>query len=248
MITQSFVFLEGVTPKREQRIWQQGVNDWNDFLQFPFKGLAAKRKIKHELQIKQAERALHQDKFDFFLNNLPRNQQWRLFDKLKHNLVYLDIETSGYYGDITVVGLYDGNQSMAMVRGQNLDKELFKKTLSQYTGIVTFNGSSFDLPILKRYFGVDFSNFFHIDLRHVCAKLDLHGGLKHIERTLGIRRAKEVANVTGEDAVLLWHKYRATGNKKYLDLLVQYNEEDILNLKPLAEQMIPRLWKEIHNV
>jgi len=50
------------------------------------------------------------------------------------------------------------------------------------------------------------------------------------------------------EAVYLWHQFKSTGNKKYLDLLVKYNEEDIVNLKPLAEYAIPELWNKIRNV
>ena len=34
----------------------------------------------------------------------------------------LDIETSNYYGDVTVVGLYNGEDVVTLVRGFNLDR------------------------------------------------------------------------------------------------------------------------------
>ncbi|MBS3128824.1 ribonuclease H-like domain-containing protein [Candidatus Woesearchaeota archaeon] len=246
MIRESFIFLEGVGSLREKKLWQQGINHWDHFLEQPVQGIAQKTKVKHAFQIKQAERALQDYDFSFFHTTLPKNQHWRLFQQIKDNVVYLDIETSGYYGDITVLGMYDGQQTMTMVKGKNMDKELFNKTLQNYDGIATFNGSSFDLPIITRYFGTNFNNHVHIDLRHVCSKIGLRGGLKNIEKEIGLKRAEEVAGVTGEDAVYLWQQYQATGNAKYLQLLVQYNEEDIVNLEPLAKKVIPQVWKAIH--
>jgi len=248
MIKESFIFLEGFGAIREKRLWEQGINNWDAFVNNKFKGLSTRNKIKHDLQLRQAERSLSDYNYDFFFKNLQRNQHWRLFNQVKDNLVYLDIETSGYYGDITVIGLYDGDQTMTMVRGRNLDKELFNKTINRYDGIVTFNGSSFDLPVISRYFGTDFSKHIHIDLRHVCSKIGLTGGLKKIEKDTGIKRADDVADVSGEDAVRLWQQYRATGNKKYLQTLVQYNEEDIVNLEPLAKMAIPKAWKELKSI
>ena len=87
-------------------------------------------------------------------------------------------------------------------------------------------------------------NIPHIDLRHVCAKLGLHGGLKQIEKTLGIKRPDDLEGVSGEDAVYLWQQYKATGKRDYLETLVRYNEEDIVNLMPIADGMTKRLWEQ----
>ena len=81
----------------------------------------------------------------------------------------------------------------------------------------------------------------------MCSKIGLTGGLKAIEKKLKISRAKEVQDIAGNDAVYLWQQFKATGNKKYLNLLVQYNEEDIVNLEPLAKKVIPDLWNAIRS-
>lgn len=171
---------------------------------------------------------------------------WRIYNQFKDNILFVDIETSGFYGDITVIGVYDGENTKTMVRGINLDKDLLKKTLAQANMLVTFNGSSFDLPVIERYFQNVIPNVPHVDLRHVCSKIGLIGGLKNIEKEVGINRAKELEGVDGSDAVYLWQQYKATGNREYLNTLVQYNEEDIINLKPLAEFAINKLWKQTH--
>ena len=52
--------------------------------------------------------------------------------------------------------------------------------LKKYKLIVTFNGSVFDLPLLKRHFSDIIPDIPHIDLRFLCAKLGLKGSLKDI--------------------------------------------------------------------
>jgi len=61
----------------------------------------------------------------------------------------------------------------------------------------------------------------------LCVKLGLKGGLKEIERILELKRP---AHLYG-NPVELWKAFQASGDKDYLDLLLQYNAEDIENLR-----------------
>ncbi|MCF7861440.1 ribonuclease H-like domain-containing protein [Candidatus Woesearchaeota archaeon] len=245
MIRESFIFLERVGQKSEQKMWSSGITDWDSFLDCNDVPCVSS-KVKHyfDRQLIEAKKHIKQDNANYFSDILPNGEMYRLYDKFKDDCVYLDIETTGYYGDITVLGLYGGGETFIMVRGKSLQKEAFERIMSKFKMVVTFNGSSFDLPIVEKYFGSKI-NMPHIDMRHVCSKVGLKGGLKNIEKELGITRVEEVQGVTGADAVQLWRAYRSTGNEKYLDLLVKYNEEDIINLKPLAEMVIPRVWESI---
>jgi len=245
MLQNSFIFLDKVSSITERKIWQQNVHTWDEFIEAKrLKGFSGSRKTMHALKLQKAKKNLEVNNLEFFRHHLPKNQHWRLYEKFKDEAVYLDIETTGFYGGITVIGLYDGRDTKIMVRGQNLDKDLLLDTLKQYKLLLTFNGSSFDIPVINRYFGCKL-DMPHIDLRHVCAKIGLHGGLKHIEKVLGIKRADDVEGVSGGDAVYLWHMYKSSGDRKYLELLVKYNEEDIINLKPLAEYAVGELWKQV---
>ncbi len=242
MIRNSFIFLNKVGKKRERNIWDKGVDDWDSFLSHPsIKGFSSTTKEKHDKKLEEAKRKLRRDDAKYFSELFPFTEQWRLHEQFKDEAVYLDIETNGYYGSITVVGMYDGYDTKTMVRGFNLDKGIFEKEMSKYKLIVTFNGASFDLPVLRRYF-----NFIpkvpHVDLRFVCQKIGLTGGLKAIERKLGIKRSKEVEDMLGEDAVYLWDSWKTTGKRELLNKLVMYNEEDIINLKPLSNYAIRELW------
>ncbi len=243
MLRNSFVFLPKVRLATEQKIWSQGVRDWNDFLDAKkVKGFSAARKEAAHGKIKEFKRELLDENLNYLSKNIPLGEQWRLYDTFRDEAVFLDIETNGYYGGITVIGLYDGNDTKTFVRGYNLDKVLLERALEKYKMVVTFNGASFDLPVIERFFGLRIRKP-HVDLRHVCAKIGLHGGLKSIERQLGIHRAEEVAGVAGSDAVYLWEQFRATKDPDYLNLLLKYNEEDIVNLKPLADYAVRELWR-----
>lgn len=248
MLQESFIFLDRVGLQKERQWWQAGVTNWDTFLQTKtLPKTSSLSKGFYDRQLHKAKQAVAQEDAAFFAANTPLGQTWRLYKEFRDDAVFLDIETSGYYGDITVIGMFDGHDTKTMVRGHNLDKNLLRKTLEPYKLLVTFNGASFDLPVIKRYFGNVVPTVPHIDLRHVCAKLGLTGGLKQIEKTMGIRRPDDLDGVSGADAVYLWQQYTATGNREYLETLVRYNEEDIINLVPIADKTITELWDKIRN-
>ena len=63
-----------------------------------------------------------------------------------------------------------------------------------------------------------------------CWSRNLRGGLKSVERQLGIKR--KLKDVDGRGAVELWYEYEA-GNEGALSKLLKYNEEDLVNLEKL---------------
>ncbi len=171
---------------------------------------------------------------------------WRVFNEFRDRAVYLDIETSGMFmgaDEITVIGLYDGMNVHTFVNGQNMAE--FEQVIASYDLVITFNGSSFDLPFIRQSFpGISLPPG-HIDLRFFLKRLGYKGGLKHIEKEFGISRDLAIEGMDGYDAVRLWMAYQ-WGDRTALDLLIQYNTADIVNLKPLMEKgyemMKNRLW------
>ena len=251
MITQSFIFLERIGNKLEQNIWKNGVNDWNNFLAKKYiKGLSRHRKLYYDRKILNARKALYNFDSTYFLGILPQSEMWRLYDFFREDAVFLDIETTGLSksnDDITVFGLYDGINAKIMIKGINIDYNALKKELQRYKLIVTFNGASFDLPFIeKRYPGLipKIPNF---DVKSVTDRLGLKGGLKNIEKLLGIKRSNVVDKFYGGDALTLWRMYRATGDDYYLNLLVEYNEYDIINLKIVAEHCVKKINQTLFN-
>ena len=137
--------------------------------------------------------------------------------------------------------MFNGVDTKIMVRGINLDFNALKQELKKYKLIVSFNGSVFDMPFIeKRYPGV-LPQIPHFDLRFGCSKLGIKGGLKGIEKLFGIKRRELVENLYGGDALTLWKMWQASGDEHYLKLLVEYNEEDIINLKKIADSVYEKL-------
>ena len=68
-----------------------------------------------------------------------------------------------------------------------------------------------------------------------CWRRNLFGGLKEVERKLGIKR--ELTGIDGRMAVQLWLDYQSSGDRRFLTTLLKYNREDILNLKALRQKL-----------
>ena len=242
MLRNSFIFLPGVGEKTEKDLWDNGIEDWSAFLKAGrVSGLSALKKGHCDQLLLKAEKNLLHGNSAFFAHILPAGEHWRAYPAFKGDAAFIDIETSGRYGDVTVFGLYDGKETKTLVKGINLDKKVLKEELANYRMLVTFNGSGFDLPVLERFLPGVIPAVPHLDLRHACSRLGLTGGLKAIERRLGISRDVKVADMLGEDAVYLWNAWRATGNRDFLEKLVAYNEEDVVNLQPLTEFAVRKL-------
>jgi len=109
---------------------------------------------------------------------------WRLYGFFKGECVFLDIETSGMdkFDDITVIGLFDGLETKTMIKGINLNFYELKKELRKYRLIITFNGSTFDIPFIRKRYPDLLPNVPNFDLRVACQRVGLTGGLKEIEK------------------------------------------------------------------
>ncbi|MBN1502586.1 ribonuclease H-like domain-containing protein [Candidatus Woesearchaeota archaeon] len=245
MIRRSFIFLDRIGPKQEANIRKQGINDWQDFLeQEKIKGISNKAKSYYNRKIKEARTELFNGNSSYFTKILPTAEVWRLYDFFEDQSVFLDIETSGVSMSsfITVFGLYDGMETKIMVRDINLDLNKLKKELKNYRLIVTFNGSSFDIPFIRKRYQALLPNIPHFDLKHACIKLGLTGGLKEVERSLGIKRQNPIVErLYGGDPYLLWRMFKGSGEEHYLKLLVEYNEEDVINLKQIADYVYEKM-------
>ena len=155
---------------------------------------------------------------------------------------YLDIETTGLsrsYSEITVVGIYlcnDTDTEFIQLVGDEISDVSLMKALEGVDVIYTYNGSRFDLPFISYRLGVNLAqSFSHQDLMYDCWRNNLYGGFKAVERQLGIdRRLKQV---TGYEAVRLWWRYVNDYDEYALATLLEYNKEDVLNLKTLRERL-----------
>ena len=148
---------------------------------------------------------------------------------------YLDIETT-FSGAISMIGIYRPDVGTIQLVGGGVRDVPLYEALDGASTIVTFNGTCFDLPIIRKRLLVDLkAEFDHCDLMYICRKQQLRGGLKKIEATLGIGR--ETAGITGYDAPRLWDRYECTGDEAALDTLLRYNREDVINLAALEMRL-----------
>jgi uncharacterized protein len=154
---------------------------------------------------------------------------------------YLDIETTGFSPhkhDLTVIGLYldDGNDNVIQFVGDEICSSKLVTIVKKIDVLYTYNGARFDLPFINGKLDVDLNKHCqHKDLMHTCWQRNLYGGLKEVEKKLGITRL--ITDVDGWMAVQLWRNYKRKGCTKSLSTLLEYNKEDVLNLKKLRHKL-----------
>jgi len=245
MIKNSFIFLPKIKQKKELSIWKQGIKDWGDFLNRDVRGISKRFKEEYDKEILTARKELYAGNSEYFSDKLPTTETWRLYEFFREETIFLDIETSSatsMNSYLTVIGIFDGINTKTMVKDMNLNIDALKKEIRKYKLLITFNGSSFDIPYLNKKYPQLLPNIPHIDLRHCCNKIGLKGGLKDIEKKLDITRDNVIIErLYGGDPIKLWKMFRASGDDYYLKLLVEYNEEDVVNLKRIADYCYSKL-------
>ncbi|NLI00219.1 MAG: ribonuclease H-like domain-containing protein [Chthonomonadales bacterium] len=245
-LERTFCHCSGIGPTTEVRLWQSSVQTWGDVLagraaDVLSSGLAARL----EMTIAESQIRMSREDARWFASVVPRSEHWRAADAFGQRVAFLDIETTGSFGEdlTTVVGIHDGERLHQFVRHENLRDWL--DLITDRTLLVTFSGSSFDLPFLRREFGVPL-DVLHIDLCPLLRRLGYKGGLKAVEQQLGVVRPDETAGLSGFDAVRLWFDWERNDNEQSLRTLLAYNAEDVLNMRHLLafalERMRERLW------
>lgn len=235
MLESTFCHVPGVGSITEQALWRQGCLSWHTYLRTPDSyAIGGVDRPYFNSIMQKSVSSLKSYDHEFFAQALGGKEAWRAWPEFRNRTVYLDIETDGGQsgGSITMVGLYDGADFKCLIKGIDLDE--FPEIISNYGLIVTFFGTGFDLPMLRRGFrGLEFGQI-HLDLCHTLKRVGYRGGLKKIEKQLGIARTEDTDGLSGWDAVRLWREYQA-GNDKSLETLVEYNREDVVNLEELAQ-------------
>ena len=235
MLENTFFHIPNFGVGGERHLWNQGCPDWNTFLDNPTQYDLAK--ITHETAVQEIERskaALQNGNFEYFERVLGPLNAWRAWPHFREKCVYLDIETDGgFHGAaITMVGVYDGEEFECFIRDEKLND--FPSYIQDFSMIVTFFGTGFDLPMVRKRFPMLSMPQIHLDLCPTLKTLGYKGGLKKIEAQLGIARAEGLEDLRGNDAITLWRGYQR-GNQASLKKLVAYNREDVVNLERLTE-------------
>lgn len=238
----SFIQIDGIGEVTERRLWERGVTSWDAARDVDV--LRRDQRAAVDSYCADARAALNAADAAFFCSALPARQTWRLADTFATDCAALDIETTGldrHRDVVTTVSVADRSGVETLVRGRDLTRERLADLLADVCVLVTFNGTRFDIPFLERAFDLTIDAA-HVDLLYPCRELGLSGGLKPVERELGIERA--VPDVDGREAVELWYRYR-DGDDAALDRLVTYNREDTRTLLPILDRVHDRLEQDV---
>ena len=170
-------------------------------------------------------------------------------------ILYLDTETTGLMGAGTVafevgLGWQDGDRfhvRQLVMRDYPEEKFLLEeivRTAESFDVICSFNGKTFDLPLLKNRFIMNRIRTAcldkpHIDLLHIARrvwKLRLKRcNLTNLEEVLlGVPR---VDDLPGAQVPERFFSYLKTGDFSLLDDVLEHNEQDIVSLQNLLCHM-----------
>lgn len=219
-----------------------GIHTWDDLkLKYSAQTLPGVESARHaELlhELSRCETALAAADLAYLTKILHRSDHWRLLADFGSKATFLDIETSGdeLRPEISVVVIRHRGQLHTFTAGQNLDQ--FLHFLGEIELLVTFNGASFDVPQLENHFHIPMRDIAHVDLRWVCYHSQLKGGLKEIERAIGLVRPPDLIGMDGAEAAFLWQRWKWTGNEKLVRRLTRYCAADVIGLEHLSNWIV----------
>ncbi|WP_420631157.1 ribonuclease H-like domain-containing protein [Candidatus Leptofilum sp.] len=176
------------------------------------------------------------------------------------DFLFLDTETTGLAGAGTLafmvgVGFFEpGARGERFVVRQYFLRDhgdepamllLLDELLAQKAGLVTFNGRSFDIPLLEGRFimnrlPTDLAERPHFDLLHPARRLWRHRlgscALSSLEGSLlGLRRSQE--DVPGWLIPSLYNQYLRSGDARELVRVFYHNEIDMVSMVTLAARV-----------
>lgn len=171
-------------------------------------------------------------------------------------LAYLDTETTGLAGGtgtcafLIGVGTIEGRRFAVrqfFLRDYPEEKAVLAalaETLEAFEGLVTYNGKTFDMPLLETRYALarmksPFARLVHLDLLHPARrlwKMRLEGcKLTHLEKeVLGISRE---GDVDGPEIPGIYFDYLRTGDARGLQPVFYHNALDILTLAALTVEV-----------
>ncbi|MFN0207392.1 MAG: ribonuclease H-like domain-containing protein [Planctomycetota bacterium] len=242
MLRRSFQHLPGIRQRAERKLWDSGIHNLQQLRGYK---PARANSSEFERALSESEAALEANDIAYFGRTVPARESWRIFREVHEHCAFIDIETTGVTrtaDSVTCVAVATRRGVRTFIKDRNLEE--FPEAIRDVPMIVTFNGNAFDLPFLKQTFGSDiFNHHAHYDVCVALRRIGLGGGLKKIEKQLGVPREPGLEGVDGMFAVLLWKLYK-NGDPRALATLERYCAEDVLGLPALAAHAANELLKE----
>ena len=237
MIRQALLHFRGLGPARIAALEAQGVRTWDDIVD---KSSRLPEALRDDL-VREATaliEAHEQGRIGYLVERLHPADHWRILDEYLESAAFFDIETTGLESDaaISVICCYANRRIESFVEYVNLDD--FLAFLEDVSLLVSFNGSTFDVPRVLDAFHIPELPCPHLDLRWICRRQGHVGGLKQVTRRLGIERPREVAAMSGEDAVDLSWRWLLQRDETAKRELVRYCSADVMLLRRLSEKVL----------
>ena len=198
------------------------------------------------------------------ISNLARDDRLKEIDINK--TVFLDTETTGLAGGagtyifLVGVGYFEGDQFCVrqyFMRDYNEERALLSalnELLANFKAVVTYNGKTFDLPLMEsRYImsGMKMSlkDPYHFDLLYPARRLWKRRlencSLSTVERDiLGVIR---VDDIPGHLIPEIYFRYLRTKNARAIKQVFEHNLQDIISLVALVSRMCFLLEDPLNN-
>ena len=104
MLRHTFIHLPGIGPHRKRKRWDQGILDWDGFLDAAASGILTNKMCEAAVPlVRQSLKAIAAGDPRFFYANLPTRESWRLYTEFANRACFLDIETTGLSADCNKV-------------------------------------------------------------------------------------------------------------------------------------------------
>lgn len=247
MITTAWMHMKGLGPARIAMLQQLGIQSWQHAMERPEQVPNGLRfQIIQECQL--CLEALQRKDIAFFTDRFHPTDRHLILKEFGERASYFDIETTGleYDDRITVIACWHQGQLHSFVEGENLDD--FLDLLDDIDLLVSFNGSTFDVPRVLDTFHIPELPCAHLDLRWACHHQGLSGGLKHITTRLGLHRPADLQDADGSLAVDLWQQWMQTSSQDARQQLLRYCAADVLLLQPLAEYLADKPMSDLNQL
>ncbi len=178
-------------------------------------------------------------------------------------LLYLDTETTGLAGGTGTLAFLIG---LAHVDGENIVVEQtllprpgeersmlewLRVNLTRAQAIVTFNGKSFDWPLLKSRFVMNRlpapPELVHVDLLHLARRVYRWHLKEHRLSSLevGVLKIERSHDIDGAMIPQAWFDYLRTGRLAELARAIDHNRQDVVSMVRLLQVLTQSLRHEI---
>jgi len=216
-------------------------------------------KIRNHIEYKQKDKKL------IDLSLLSKGQLTRPVDLEK--CLFFDLETTGLSGG---TGTYAFLIGFAYLSGASIvceqyflpdygrEPELFKQLIAwfrQFKYFVSYNGKSYDMPLLRNRFCLNrqetaFSDTLHIDLVHYCRRIWKDSlpacNLGTIEALL-LDDVHRSGDIPGAYIPQAYFDYLATGRIHDIIRIIEHNRQDLISM-PLILGQLGNIGDELQNL